>query len=129
MSALTKPTADGSVPPFGRIILFYAWHPVDRFRAETLLFDRPSGTYLFRRDAFAEILEQQLCAELKRPVKCFTLTYSQPNKKISDVTLVHYLGRWQSYDDDPSLTRQSFQELKDLLALWKDQLKYPLYHF
>ncbi len=127
MSVLTKLTIDGSVSHVDRSILIDAWHHVDRMGAEELLFDKPIGTYLFRKDHFSDILEQQLCEQLKNPVKCFTLTYSQSNKKFCDLTLVHYEGKWQYYDDDPSLTNRSFQELGDLLMLWKNQLKYPLY--
>jgi hypothetical protein len=128
MAVLTKLTIDGSVSHVDRNILIDAWHYVDRLGAETLLSNKPTGTYLFRRDFFSEILEQQLREQLKKPVKCFTLTYSQPNKKFCDITLVHYEGGWQYYDDDPSLKNRIFQELRDLLALWKDQLRYPLYH-
>jgi hypothetical protein len=128
MSVLTKLTIDGSVSHVDRNILIDAWHHVDRMGAEALLMDKPVGTYLFRRDHFSEILEQQLREQLKKPIKCFTLTFSQPNKKFCDITLVHLEGEWQYYDDDPSLKNRAFQELRDLLALWKDQLKYPLYH-
>lgn len=128
MSVLTKLTIDGSVSHVDRNILIDTWHHVDRMEAEELLSDKPVGTYLFRKDSFSEILEQQLCKQLKKPVKCFTLTYSQTNKKFSDITLVHYEGGWQYYDDDPSLKNRTFQELRDLLSLWKDQLRYPLYH-
>jgi hypothetical protein len=128
MAVLTKLTIEGSVSHVDRNILIDAWHPVDRFGAEELLNEKPVGTYLFRRDPFSVILEQQLCEQLRKPVKCFTLTFSELNKKISDITLVHYEKKWQYYNDDPSLRNRSFQELSDLLALWKEQLKYPLYH-
>ena len=128
MSVLTKLTIEGSVSYLDRNILFDAWHHVDRREAEALLFDKPVGTYLFRRDFYSEILEQQLHDQHKKPIKCFTLTFLEPNKKISDITLIHYNGGWQYYDDDPSLEKKSFQDLKDLLILWKKQLKYPLYH-
>ena len=127
MAVLTKLKIDGSVSPIDRNILFDAWHHVDRIGAEALLLDKPVGTYLFRRDPYSEILEQQLHNQHKRPIKCLTLTFSQPNKKISDITLIHYNGGWQYYDDDPSLENKSFQDLQDLLAVWKEQLKYPLY--
>jgi hypothetical protein len=128
MSVLAKLTIAGSVSYVDRNILIDAWHPVDRMEAEALLMDKPIGTYIFRKDPFSKILEQQLCEQHKKLIKCFTLTFSQPNKKFTDITLIHYEGSWQHYDDDPSLGEKSFQELKDLLLLWKDQLKYPLYH-
>lgn len=128
MNVLFKLQIDGSMSHVDRNILIDAWHSVDRMGAETLLKNKPVGTYLFRRDPFSEILEQQLIERHNKPIKCFTLTFSQPKKMISDITLIHYDGKWQSYDDDPSLKRQAFQDLQDLLAKWKDKLKYPLYH-
>jgi uncharacterized protein Usg len=127
ISVLTRLVIDGTVSHTDRNILIDAWHPVDRIEAEALLSDKPVGTYLFRRDSFSEILEQQLCAQHKKLIKCFTLTFSEVNEKFSDITLVHCDGKWQHYDDDPSLRNPSFPELKDLLDLWKEQLKHPLY--
>lgn len=108
MSVLSKLHIE-SISHEERNILIDAWHHVDRFEAEELLLEEPAGTYLFRRDPFAEILEEQLQQQLKEPLKCFTLTFSQPHKKISDITLIHYDGGWQYYDDDPSLGNRSFQ--------------------
>jgi hypothetical protein len=128
MAVLAKLIIDGSVSYSGRNVLIDTWHPVDRMGAETLLMDKPIGTYLFRKDSFSAILEQQLLHQHKKPIKCFTLTFSRPNKKFSDFTLVHYQGGWQCYDDDPSLEQKSFSELGELLSQWKDLLKYPFYH-
>jgi hypothetical protein len=128
MSVLIKLTIDAKVSHVDRSILIDAWHPVDRMGAETLLMDKPIGTYLFRKDEFTQILEERLHDEHKKQVKCFTLTYSQPDKKFCDITLVYYEGMWQCYDDDPSLERKTFSELKELLSQWKSVLKYPFYH-
>lgn len=110
-----------------RNMIIDLWHHADRMQAESLLFNKPVGTYFFRKDPIASVLEMQLEKELHKRVKCFTLTYSQEGKKISDCTLVHVDLAWQIYDDDPSLTQKSFKELKDIVASQKNVLKYPLY--
>ena len=43
-----------------QLVINKTWHDVDRYQAEALLFTKPVGTYLFRKDAFAQILEEQL---------------------------------------------------------------------
>jgi hypothetical protein len=114
--------------PSGRNVVVAAWHHVDREGAETLLLDKPVGTYLFRKDNYAVILEKQLLEELQKPVMCLTLTFIQPKKKITDVTLVHLGQGWIIYNDDPSLGGTSYIELPELLKTFKSKLKYPLYH-
>jgi hypothetical protein len=128
MSVMSKIEIDRSGPHANRNILNEAWHPSDRFQAEAILWDKPTGTYLFRKDPYAEFLEQQLQRQLNKKVMCFTLTYSQADRKFSDLTLVHCEGTWLIYDDDPSLEQPKFNEIMDLLSLMKDVLKYPLYH-
>jgi hypothetical protein len=111
-----------------RNIIIDTWHAVDRFEAETLLWDKPPGTYFFRKDPYALVLEDQLKHQHEQEVKCVTLSYSQPDKKFSDLTLVHFQGAWLIYDDDPSLRGVKFSELSSLLEQMKGFLKYPLYH-
>lgn len=108
-------------------ILLETWHLADRFQAETLLWDMPIGTYFFRKDPYAEILEEQLQLQHEKKVKCFTLTYSLPDRKFSDLTIVHCDGSWLVYNDDPSLNEPRFSEIQDLLGKMQDFLKYPLY--
>jgi hypothetical protein len=127
MAVLFKMTIDGSVS-HDRNVLIDAWHSVDRMGAEDLLMNKPVGTYLFRKDPFSEILEEELSIQRGKEIKCITLTFSQPNQKISDLTLVHDEKGWQCYDDDPSLSNAAYRDLHDLLALWKDLLKIPLSH-
>ena len=115
VTVLIRMDIDSETMPSERNILFEAWHIVDRLGAESLLMERPVGSYLFRRDPFCEILEQQLQELHKKVIKCFTLSYSEPNKKFCDRTLVHCDGKWQCYDDDPSLQQPSFNELIELL--------------
>jgi len=128
MAVLFKLTIDMGASVQDRNVLIDAWHHVDRIEAEALLFDQPIGTYLFRRDPFSKILQEQLCVQHGKEIKCITLTFSQPNNKISDLTLVHDEKGWQQYNDDPSLSNVTYQDLQDLLALWKDLLKIPLSH-
>lgn len=113
--------------PADRNVLMAAWHLVDRMQAESLLENLPSGTFLFRKDSFTEVLEDQLKEQLKKPIKCFTLTLSHENHIISDYTLVYVDGRWQIYDDDPLLQQPSFPNLKSLLSSFQGNAKYPLY--
>lgn len=128
MSVITKLEIDKTKPHAGKNILIETWHPSDRFQAESILWDKPAGTYLFRKDPYAEILEVQLQLQLGKEVKCFTLTYSQLDQKFSDLTLVHYDGVWLIYNDDPSLEQERYNEILDLLMSMKAVLKYPLYH-
>lgn len=109
-------------------VLLAAWHPVDRFEAENLLLEKPVGTYLFRKDVYADILEKELEKQLNKKVKCLTLTYLSAFKKITDLTLVHVDGQWEIYDDDPSLKQRMYEELGDLLGGLKAELRYPLFH-
>jgi len=126
ISVLTKVIIESSPSHPERNLIIETWHAVDRFGAEALLMDKPIGSYLFRRDPFCEILEQQLQGMHQMAIKCFTLSYSQPNKKFSDFTIVHCNGKWQCYNDDPSLQQPSFDHLTELLAQWKELLRYPL---
>jgi hypothetical protein len=109
-----------------------AWHGVDRSKAEELLgIERkdplPQGTYLFRKDSFAEILEQQLRAKRGGEITCLTLTVLGSLKKVSDYTLVQIDGSWQIYNDDPQLQQRGFPSLTALLKAKKNLFIHPLY--
>lgn len=109
-------------------ILNKTWYPVDRWTAESLLWGKPEGTYLLRKDPFAEILEKQLQRERGVKVKCLTVTYVQQDNKFSELTLVHCDGYWLVYNDDPSL--ESTRKYSDLMHFLREEkvLKFPLYH-
>ncbi len=127
MAVLSKLIVDAEVSHGDRNIILDLWHEADRMQAERLLASKPVGAYIFRQDPYAEILREQLEKKHRKTIQCFTLTFSQENRKISDCTVVHVDGFWQVYDDDPSLRNTRFSELSELVASFKDLLKYPLY--
>jgi hypothetical protein len=129
MAVLSKLTTLPSAPERGRNLIIDLWHHVDRKGAESLLAAKPVGAYLFRKDAYASILEEQLEQGLSKEVLCFTLTYSGENQHVLDYTIVHVDGSWQIYNDDPSLKGKTFSSLEELIASFKGALKYPFYSF
>jgi hypothetical protein len=128
ISVLTQLSIDAEVSHQDRNVIIDAWHHVDRLQAESLLEGLPLGTYLFRKDGYAAILEEQLQREHHKKIKCFTATFSSEGHKVSDLTFVHSDGAWQLYNDDPSLEQQKFDDVRDLVDSLKGILKYPLYH-
>lgn len=110
----------------GRLILHEAWHAITREEAESFLLSTNPGTYLFRKDRFAGCLEEILSAAKKIRIKCYTLTYLDTEKIVRDKTIVHYLGRWMFYDDDPTLSGDYYRSLDDLLMSVSAILKRPL---
>jgi hypothetical protein len=128
IAVLSKMHIEAKISHQERNILIDTWHEMDRMQAETLLRGKPPGTYLFRQDGFAKILEERLIQEFGHRIKCFTLTFSAEGNKISDYTLVHSDGLWQIYNDDPSLVKQEkFSGLEEIILRHKNTLKYPLY--
>lgn len=109
-----------------RNLIHDAWHNINREEAEYLLETRTPGTYLFRKDEFAKLLEDTLNEESAEPVVCITLTYRDWDDKICDRTLVNQDGRWQFYNDDPGLCGARYDNVKDLLNTIRDQISEPL---
>lgn len=105
-----------------------AWHPVDRFEAESLLFKHPYGSFIFRKEGYAKLLEEELTYSLKHPIKCFTLTYIEPEKKVCDLTIVFDQERFQIYNDDPNLSGKTYPDLTELLLDLNEHCKYPVFH-
>jgi hypothetical protein len=99
---------------------------IDRTRAEKLLKGHAVGTYLFRIDPFAVILQEELSQRFSEPIRCFTITAVAENNKIVDHTVVERLGKFQIYNDDPLLERTSYHDLEQLLKGMKTQCKIPL---
>lgn len=104
------------------------WKQADRFSAEEVLMACPIGTYLFRKDEFAHILEEKLQKEQGREISLWTVTVLQAHQKCSDYTLVHLKGKWwQVYNDDLSFGEACFASLGSLLGHYKQLFRYPLY--
>lgn len=127
ISVLSRLIISPGVSHRDKNIIIDLWHEADRMEAESLLADFPVGTYFFRKDPYAQLLEQQLERQLGKKIKCYTLTYSQENNRVTDHTLVLAEGDWQIYNDDPSLNQQRFSNLDEIITLLKGVLKYPLY--
>lgn len=112
-----------------RDLVHDAWHQIDRIEAEKLLNDYPVGTYLFRKDEFAALLEAELNAQHSdHPIKCVTLTYSEWEGKISEKTLVLKDGKWQFYNDNLEIDGHPYPSVESLLKTMDDTLREPLYH-
>ena len=109
-----------------RNLVHEAWHQVDRVHAEHLLAGESLGTYLFRKDEFAQILEDKLNETREEPVICITLTFRDWEEKISERTLVFSGDRWVVYEDDTSLSGKSFGSVRELFESMANQLTKPL---
>lgn len=103
-----------------------AWHQTDRLGAEDLLSGCAIGTFLFRKDEYASLLEEELRPEFGQDLTCFTLTYVENSEKIIDRTIVKWKDKWLFYDDDPTLSGHSFPSVYELLGTLKKHLKDPL---
>lgn len=109
-------------------ILLEAWHPTDRYGAEDLLEGCPIGTFLFRKDEYALLLEEELRDKFKEDITCLTITYLEKDHKVSDKTIVNRNESWLFYDDDPDLTGTTFPTIYALLSSLKNELKEPLFY-
>lgn len=110
-----------------RNLIYEAWHDVDRERAEILLEERSPGTYLFRKDVFASLLEDQLNEDFAEPVCCITLTYRDWEEKISEKTLILKNGQWYFYQDVIDFSQPGYATVKELLDTMGKELGAPLY--
>lgn len=109
-----------------RNLVHAAWYNVDRVKAEALLSNEEMGTYLFRKDEYARDLEEALNKTFPFPITCITLTFCSYEGKISEETLVYREGKWLFYDDDPTLSGDGYENVKELLAAQGDRLTRPL---
>ena len=107
-------------------IVHEAWHDASRIEAEKLLEHKAVGTYFFRKDEYAALLEEQLSSRWREPIKCLTLTYLEPHDKVRDLTLVGKEGHWYLYDDDPSLEETAYSDIPALLKSLRNDLSEPL---
>ena len=110
-------------------ILVATWHSVDRQGAEKILKDMPVGTFLFREDYFVKLIEEQLSRDLRKRIKCVTLTIVEPNHKISDFTFVYVDHLWRWYDDVLFCNVKGYERVEELLdSSFKGRAVFPLYH-
>ncbi len=99
--------------PEGEMIL-EAWQPVDRVEAEKLLRKRPVGSFLLRKDRYAEWLESSLQSAYEEPIKCFTLTYLAHDEMVREKAILHFHKGWIIYDDDTELRETTYPSLREL---------------
>lgn len=107
-------------------IVHDAWHQIDRIEAEKILVKEIPGSYLFRKDEFAALLEDQLLLRHQMLIKCITLSYLDRNSKVVEKTVVRKENRWLFYNDDPSLNGPLFPDIFALLESLGDELKLAL---
>lgn len=110
-------------------LIHEAWHQICRERCEYLLESQSPGTFLFRQDEFALILEEQLKAAHEQAIKCITLTYLNNAHKVIDLTLVKKKEGWLIYNNDPSLEGSVYPSARALLDSLRRMLKKPLLNF
>lgn len=113
-------------PVISRDIIHEAWHQLDRIGAEALLKKHALGTYFFRKDHYASVLEKELSIAHRKSIKCVTLTFLDVQQVIRDRTIVKYDDHWLFYNDDPLLSEQKFETVGELLASMESTLKQPL---
>lgn len=97
-------------------IIHEAWHGVDRLGAESILLNNPEGSFIFRKDEFAGILETQLSEQLHTRVSAFTLSCLEKNHHFAEFTIVCKDHHFQIYDDNPELQGSSYSSIEALLA-------------
>ncbi len=109
-------------------LIHEAWHSLQREECEKLLINHQPGTFLFRQDTFAAILESELSKEHNKTIKCITLSYVSGLHKISDLTIVKQDTRWIIYNNDPSLNSCPYPSARSLLESLRSILKTPFLH-
>ncbi len=92
-----------------------AWHDLDREGAEQALNGQPIGTYLFRRDIFATLLEDTLKSRFGKSPYCITLTYLDEAGIVRDKTLVYKDKHFLVYNDDPQLLETRYTSVMDAI--------------
>ncbi len=112
----------------GKDLIHEAWHQVDRIGAEHLLKGKEVGTYIFRKDDFANILQDQLHRAHKKLIKCVTLSFIDHDQKLCDQTLVKTEEGWLVYNDDPTLEEPIFPSIDAYVDNMRGVLKTPLIH-
>ncbi len=119
---------DLEIPSFSGDLIQATWHDADRIEAEAILEKHPYGSYLFRCDEYASLLGELLRRELHRNIQVFTLTFTEPERKICDLTVIKDQEKWLIYNDDPSLSGKVYDSLHGLLEELKDRCSIPVFH-
>jgi len=110
----------------GKDIIHEAWYNLDKEHAETLLSSYPPGTFLFRKDAFASILEEQLSLTHEEKIVCITLSFVTDSQQVSDKTLVKRLQGWMVYNDNPELNGCCYPSIYSVLDSLRSFIYSPL---
>jgi hypothetical protein len=107
-------------------LIHEAWHSLTKEECEYKLRDHEVGTFLFRKDPFATILEELLSEEHKESIKCITLSYVSSQNNVCDITCVQKKSQWLLYDDDPKLKGPLYPSIYALLHGLQHRLRMPL---
>jgi len=107
-------------------IIHEAWHNVDKTQAEALLSAYPPKTFLFRKDPFASILEEQLSLAHNEKILCITLTFITEEKNVCDLTLVKRNQGWSIYNDNPILDDCYYPSIHSLLDSLRSKINTPV---
>ena len=97
-----------------------------RGKMQLMLLNTSPGTYLFRKDRYAGVMEEIISAAKKSRIRCFTLSYLDPARQVREKTIVSWKDHWLFYDDDPTLSGNYFESLEHLLSSMGTALKRPL---
>lgn len=109
-------------------LIHEAWHQLDRLQTEAFLQEKDRGSFLFRKDEYAAILEEGLTKAHDRTIKCITLSYLDKEGKVCDLTLVKNSLGWLVYNDDPNLTEPIYPDIEAFLDNMKGILSAPMIH-
>lgn len=109
-------------------LIHEAWHGLTKTECEHKLSKEQAGTFLFRKDPFAAMLEELLSQEHKQKIHCITLSYQSVDQKACDLTCVKKSTQWIAYNDDPKLTGLCYPSIHALLNSFRHLLKMPLLH-
>lgn len=107
-------------------IIHETWHQLNRIQTEEILYKRPRGSYLFRKDEYATLLEREL-SETGKNIKCITLSFLDKKDVVRDRTLVKGEKGWLLYNDDPNLQGEVFESIVGLLASFETALTFPVF--
>ena len=110
----------------GKDLIHEAWHSLTREECEDVLDDKQEGVFLFRKDPYTALMEEDLSKEHAEEVQCITLSYKAGKDKIKEMTLIRRECGWSVYDNDPTLKGTLYPSPGSLLESFKSLLKTPL---